>query len=783
MRGPRPARTPAARSGAPAPEPPAQRGAPAPGRLAHLLAGPLATTVDGTTRTDPALDGHPLRGHVLAHESVHVAQFRAWQRGAPAAAPADLEREAEAGAGALRAGAPFTARRGAPAGVELRFDPPDAVSGADPAAGPAAPATGPSTLDLSGLTGIRSVTVPGETEPRLLPEGRPVDPEILVALLWGAVANAARWRVARWLEDDHSTLTIPEVLRLGDRASWIKARVIWEATGAGLLASLKAVLSERELGAVLPYLRGVVPVEELIRVWDGVFSSDVDGVVRTLERMPDDEVLGMIDDYRVGGRLTGTGADSLAGTVEQVLKGEDDGGYRALRALAARVQRAAAGRVAAQPEDDQAARDLAAELRVRAAFARVKEGDRRWRPELAYLAVSDLGPAERYLLDTYLRSWTPEHLSGQERNSLQILVNSNEDVAVILRALEESRYLAERRDRAENALGLQVAAEALGPALTRLAERARDASLPETERQFAADQLAAFAADDRTVDRLLDLPGGQRLVTQGLGLSPAQLARHLVLRATSADQLMAALRGLDPWDIGQILDSPEVRDHLREKELEVSQPMQRVLGAYATLAGARPELFAGLQAGVSPGIRPEFTVVLPGAGDRPATGGGPDPVVVVAAYQIYQAAKNKDLAAVVAAVRPLRGSQRAQLADEGYFAAALAFLRSSPWEGPSRTIADVIADPSADLSRAADALVAAGLMGEPGSAFDVRDQRLLAEGLSVAPADRRLLRYHYVIQALQEEQRLAGVTDWQSQRFELARRGVPPDLTIGPDLV
>src|SRR5690348_6678896 len=75
-----------------------------PGRLAHLLGGPLATTRDGVTRTSPALTGHPLLADVLAHESVHVGQFRAWQAGAPEADAAELEREAAAGASALRAG-------------------------------------------------------------------------------------------------------------------------------------------------------------------------------------------------------------------------------------------------------------------------------------------------------------------------------------------------------------------------------------------------------------------------------------------------------------------------------------------------------------------------------------------------------------------------------------------------------------------------------------------------------------------------------------------------------
>jgi len=777
-----------AQSDVPAREPAAERAPGGPGRLAHLLSGPLATTRDGVTRTDPALAGHPLLADVLAHESVHVTQFRAWQDGAPAAGTAELEREAAAGGSERRAGAPFVARLGAPAGLELHYDPPDAISGADPVAGPQTPQ--PITLDVGALR-IRAVKVPGEAEPRLLSEGGPVEPQILADLLRAAIGAAT---FVGWLSQDESqstNLSIAEVLRLGDRASWVRAREIFEANGANLLASLRDVMSDRELGAVLPYLRGVVPVEQLIRVWEGVFSSDVEGVVRTLDRMPDQEVLGLIQDYRTTGRLAGTSADTLAGTVERIMRAADDGGYRALRALAGRVQKVTA--VASHdipPADLDAARELASQLRVRAAFARIREGDRHGRPELAYLAVGELGPIERYLLQSqYLPSWTPTHLSTQEQRILYKYVASNEEVGVLVRGVQESRRLAESTGKAENTVSLQAASEALGSALSRLAARARDPSLPQSERDVAAFQLTSLAADDAVIDRLLELPGGRRLVTQGLGLSPAQLARHLVLRATSSDELVDALRGLHPVDIGWILDLPDVRDRLTAKKLQVTPAMHRVLSAQATLAGSRPEPLVILDMSGSPPSAGPFAggatsapgLVTPSP-SPPSTPGGPDPLVVAAGYQIYRSADSGDLAGVVAAVRPLRGSQRAQLQDEDYFTAALGVLRSSRWDDTPRVIADIIADPAADLSRATSALVAAGLLGAPGDAFQVRDPRMLAEGLSVDPADRRLLRYYYVIRALEEEQRQAGVSNVLDQQFALRMRGVPAELSIGSDL-
>ena len=68
-----------------------------PGHLSHLF-GPLASVRDGRIQVAPQLADHPRKQHVLAHEAVHVAQFRAWQSGAPEGSRSDLEQEAEAGA-------------------------------------------------------------------------------------------------------------------------------------------------------------------------------------------------------------------------------------------------------------------------------------------------------------------------------------------------------------------------------------------------------------------------------------------------------------------------------------------------------------------------------------------------------------------------------------------------------------------------------------------------------------------------------------------------------------
>lgn len=638
----------------------------------------------------------------------------------------------------------------------------------------------------------RFVEVPGGTGPQWLAEGGPVEPATLVALLWLALHDEARDPLAQLLTEPMSKLSVEEVFRLGDKPSWVAARELWERHGLSLLGSLRWALSDTEFGQIRPYLRGVVSTEELVKTWEGVWSSDVAGVIRELQRMPDAEVLGMISDYRRAGAIAGT-ANSMVTTVDNMMRSEDDGGYRALRALVARIERVSgATGPELTPDDRHAARDLASELRVKAAFLRIREADRRRSPDLAFLAVTELSPVEKYWLDSqYVRSWTPVHFGSGQLNQLQILMNSNDDVGVIMRALDLSAERARQRDSAENAVGVQVAAEALGPALQRLAARSRDPSLSDTDREDARNQLTGLAESPETVRRILGLPDGERLLRQGLGLSRAQVARHRILQVTTSTQLMDVLRGLHGFNVSAILDAPDVKEHLEREELQVTPQMLRVLDAYASVEGAQPQLDTFIPGGG------RLMIDLPALDDidlaDDAQPGGfqlvvaadpdaPDPTVVVAAYQAFRAAKDDNLAGVVAAVRPLRGSQRAALQDEAYFSAALAKLRQSRWDDTSRKIADLVADPAADLADAAQLLVAAGLMGELPYAYDVADAGLLAEGLAVPDADRRLLRYHYTLQALEEEDRGAGVSGWFAQRAALSARGVPADLDIGSDL-
>ena len=166
-----------------------------------------------------------------------------------------------------------------------------------------------------------------------------------------------------------------------------------------MLFVLRSALSEREVGAIMPYLRGVVPTAELLDIWDGFFSNDTAGIIRTINRMPDDEALAMVAEYAKAGRLAGSSAGALLSTVTGIL-GESEENYRALLALADRFGRLAdsSGGEAA-PDAPNAAQQLASQIRIKAAFLRIKEADRRGDSPTAYLAVAGLTTDERRTLD------------------------------------------------------------------------------------------------------------------------------------------------------------------------------------------------------------------------------------------------------------------------------------------------------------------------------------------------------------------------------------------------
>lgn len=82
-------------------------------------AAPLALTRDGRTELTPAVDVHPERRRILAHEAVHRDQFGA---PAPRGSRTQLEADARAGAAARLAGRVHVPRFSAPRGMSLAYD-------------------------------------------------------------------------------------------------------------------------------------------------------------------------------------------------------------------------------------------------------------------------------------------------------------------------------------------------------------------------------------------------------------------------------------------------------------------------------------------------------------------------------------------------------------------------------------------------------------------------------------------------------------------------------------
>ena len=339
--------------------------------------------------------------------------------------------------------------------------------------------------------------------------------------------------------------------------------------------------SQKELSAALPHLRGVVPAQDLIRVWSGTFSTDVPGILRVLDRIPDTEALARSPNTA---RCTPSRAQPPPRShrpVASELKGEQGAAYTALRTLASRIQRLStmAAREVSE-EDREGARDLSGELRVLAAFTRIREADRAGRADWAYLAVTDLTPAERDgLAASYLASWEGGYLTGARRRTLDAVVTTTmDDADRIIGTLERSSAEARAQGHEESTSGLEIAVTALGPALVQLAAKASDPKLTEAERQSAADRLISLASDDNScIERLLALPGGEKLLRSGLGVSQRDRPTP-VFWATSEAEVVEALRGLHGLDVSLGPARPDVQAHLAEQEVNITPGVIRLFG-------------------------------------------------------------------------------------------------------------------------------------------------------------------------------------------------------------
>jgi hypothetical protein len=600
----------------------------------------------------------------------------------------------------------------------------------------------------------------------------PHDPNDLVTQLRAAVDFRRRRQRAAYaplglgvltlLLDEAPAHDVLDVLRMGSRDEWITAARSFEAaTHETLLGALRSVLTEREMGAAMPHLRGVVPTVELIQVWSGVFSSDLPGVIRAIQRMPDDEALPLLAEFRANSTAS---RDAYVNAIQGIFGAGKQ--YEAFRAFAARIERLAAlPEPTVTPEDRTAAHELASWITVYAAFVRIEQADDERRPDWAYLAVAGLTlPQRQDLWTQYVADWRSRNLAGRPRAVLNaFLTQYYDDVQLVLTAVDAATEETRGTGHAADEPGRQIAAEALGRALSDLHAQASNAALSEAQRLRAGEQLNGIAADQSQVDRILALPDGERMATQFLGLRPSDVARRRVLTATSGSDVIAALRGLAPVDVDLVLSRPEVQQHVHDAQIDVEGDVRRILGAYAQLQGAQPE--------TPPGT---FVLTLPGPVTTLPVESFVDPLVTVAAYEAHRAAAAHDLAGVVAALRNLRPWQREQLQDDRYFLATRELLQHDT--DAARSIEQILRDPHRSMSDATAVLLSAGLAGEPGEEFDIRDERLLTEALAVAADQRRLLRYHYVLEQLSGEDVAAsderglgpGVgTSWLTSTFDL----------------
>lgn len=608
--------------------------------------------------------------------------------------------------------------------------------------------------DIPGQGGPAVFVVPNQALP----------PDVLLAFLNDGILRRSEDRILF-------------AIMLGDRPSWRRARIEYEAAGASLLATLEDELDEDAFAEARPYLRGVISTEDLLKTRAGFFSADTHGVHRTIEAAPDAELRGFVHQYMLKGSLKGTRIYSLFRTIGATMQGEGD--YKARRMLIARIERLAAktGEEALNVFEQDAVERLLSELRIHTAFQRIQDADRAERMDLAWLSITDLNSSERRALaHGLLLRWQGRYIKGYKRQILLAQLEFGDQVWITRTALQSANRWGSEDDE-ESRYAYEVAVGAFGEAVSDLQQTANSDVVTERERDEAGSELHRLRRDRDLHDRLMTLPGGEALMRQRLRVSEAELARRkLVKNANNIEDVMETLRGLHELDVQSILTDPEVRERFQEKDIYVGHAHREVLKAYGRLSAAEPtgSGVVGLDgtfslqldiATVGAGLGdPSIRFSLPEGFDEIAF--APEPVrpsappeysavppeVTVAAYEAEVAASRGDLPKLVAIYRRLRPYHREEVQYEPSYINALSILEDRG-DTASEELARLLDSAYTPLEDITAVLYEAGVHGSPGYPWGVSEMDYVAEALAVDPRDRRMLRYEFALDRLSSERR------------------------------
>jgi hypothetical protein len=323
--------------------------------------------------------------------------------------------------------------------------------------------------------------------------------------------------------------------------------------GPRFFPDLKSALGDSDWGTARGYLGAQLTLAENIQTRTGILIHDQIGIMETLERWPDADVLRMIEES------AGVPAPAAAAVpavnppaappraswtdVQAAIAGamDADGQYRATQLLLGKAERARAARPALPP-GSPAPIDAVARQRVAYAYTRISAAEAAGRVRDAYLAIADLNAAQRHELRVRLNGGAWPRL-GATIGDLRAITAEPDDATALERALRGAGsgtgdLSAAMLEHAAGRVGAMIAQararlDALPPASSEERNR-RTAELAALEQRFHEQGLVQslyFAAHET----------GEATLA-GLGASAEQTAQFTVNKVANFTELLAWMR-------------------------------------------------------------------------------------------------------------------------------------------------------------------------------------------------------------------------------------------------
>lgn len=369
--------------------------------------------------------------------------------------------------------------------------------------------------------------------------------------------DATALRAALHPEGDNGVSTTRVLAILRANAAPADMAQLRASYGPDFFRDLDRCFGDTSWGEARGYLGNQLTLAENLQTRTGILVRDQAGILDTLRRWPDDDVLRMIEEANgtpaaaapaplstpasppAPRPASATWAD-VQRALNDALAAED--AFRATQLLLDKAERARATRPAPPPGTAAARPDAVSAQRVAVAYSRIAAAESADRPGDAFLAIADLNGPQRAALAPRLAGGSWPNM-GADMAQLRAIAADSDDARALERAMRE----AGNRTSDVSPAMLENAATRASELINRARERL--AALPPAsseERTRREAELAALQArfHERTLVQAMYFASHETgaATLEALGVPPERSAEFLINQVSTFDELITFIR-------------------------------------------------------------------------------------------------------------------------------------------------------------------------------------------------------------------------------------------------